>query len=171
MSQSSWLPYKKELSAPGCLFLLGGIALAVSTLLPWIDFQCALPRMVETVVRNPLELPPNYSALGWIVLGCGIIIAIAGLIMIPRARKAAMLCASGATIVAFAVTGDFFWGHAVGLGIGIAALGLLSCLTAIALGWPESRWQRAGLVAATVVLGSIGAIVIGSVDPLSLPTC
>lgn len=145
------------------LAVLGGLLVAASTVLPWVQITFALPNGQGTSETLGVQLTN-----GVLVLIVGLLTAATGagvaMARIPRAT-AAWGIAVGAAL-AIALTGGWWFR---GYGTAVTAVGILVCLAAAALTHPGPTWRRVSLVLGAAVAGVVVAVVLGLLVPYQSP--
>ncbi|TMC13019.1 MAG: hypothetical protein E6J41_01475 [Chloroflexi bacterium] len=145
------------------LVVVGGLLVAVSTLLPWVQITFALPNGQGTSERLGLQLT-NGVLVGII----GVLTAVLGgsLAITRGSRAVGAWCVAGAAALAIAVTGGWWFR---GYGTYVTGLGVVVCLVAAALTHPGPARQRVLLAVGATAAGAVAAVVLGLLVPYQTP--
>lgn len=145
------------------LAVVGGLVVAVSALLPWVQITFALPNGQGTFERMGLQLTN-----GVLVCILGVLTALlgGGLAITRGSRAAGAWCVAGAAALVIALTGGWWFR---GYGTYATALGVLVCLVAAALTHPGPARQRVLLTVAAAAVGVLAAVVLGLLVPYQTP--
>lgn len=145
------------------LAVAGGLVVAVSALLPWVQITFSLPNGHGTFERTGLQLTN-----GVLVCIIGVLTAVLGgsLAITRGSRATGAWCVAGAAALVIVVTGGWWFR---GYGTSVTALGVVVSLVAAALTHPGPARQRVVLLLGAAVAGVVGALLLGLLVPYQTP--